>query len=178
MSQRFSEYERREGDDYPTPPWVTRAILGHLDWPLVGTIWEPAVGQGKLVNVLLNEGYTAVGTSEDFLLVEKPPSNVQMIITNPPYGPGGRTAVKFIEKALSFPTINTVAMLLQIDFDSGSTRKHLFQDCSDWAMKVVLLRRIIFFVPPPPKKPGSSTNHAWFVWRRGHSGPANIRYAE
>lgn len=176
MSQRFSEYARRERDDYPTPPWVTYALLEHTPW-LAGMAWEPASGKNKMVRAIRVKGLTVVGTDKDFLSYGEPPNvGVTSIITNPPYGVGGRMALKFIEHALSFKQVRTVCMLLTVDFDSGSTRRHVFDECPHWHLKVVLLKRITWF-EVPGKKEGPSTNHAWFVWRRGLGGTARIAYA-
>jgi hypothetical protein len=43
---RPDEYERRAGDFYPTPAWVTQCLLDTL--PLRGVVWEPCAGQGAM----------------------------------------------------------------------------------------------------------------------------------
>src|SRR6516165_6856121 len=56
MSQRNSGFRRKKLDDYPTPPWVTEALLPHLP-ARVRTIWEPAAGSGQMARVLKQAGY-------------------------------------------------------------------------------------------------------------------------
>jgi hypothetical protein len=62
-------------------------------------------------------------------------------------------------------------MLLPIDFDSGKTRRHVFQHPA-FALKLVLLDRIKWF-----DGQSGSTNHCWCVWDWKHKGPPVIKYA-
>ncbi|WP_164879612.1 hypothetical protein [Afifella aestuarii] len=91
--------------------------------------------------------------------------NIGAIVTNPPYGPGGRLALAAVERALAMLAFRggSLAMLLQVDFDSGATRTHLFRDCPNYLGKVALLNRIRW-VNLPQLKDGPSQNHAWFLW--------------
>jgi hypothetical protein len=154
MSQRDSGYERKERDLYETPAWVTEALLPHMR--LCQTIWEPAAGPGKMVQVL---GRVAQVTATD------------AIVTNPPY----ELATEFIERALSFqrPVEGVVAMLLRTDFDHAKTRANLFAGCAVFAKKIVLTKRIKWF---EDSKGQPSFNHAWFVWDWKHSGPPILAY--
>jgi hypothetical protein len=177
MPQRFSEYVRRERDDYPTPAWVTGTVIPHLKAMAATAIWEPAAGDGGMAVTLTAAGFRVVSTDlkggVDFLAATRA---CDAIVTNPPYGKGGRMAERFIERALEVtrPRHGVVAMLLKVDFDSGSTRLRFFADCPAWACKVVLLKRILWF-----ESNGNtpSDNHAWFVWSWRHAGPAAIAYA-
>jgi hypothetical protein len=171
MSQRHSEYERRLADDYPTPSWAAQVVIPYLP-PKVVRAWDPAEGAGGMVQALSQAGLPTIGTGGDFLkLVELPDPRINAIVTNPPYGPNGRLAVRFIERARTL--VPFVAMLLKVDFDSGRTRVHLFRDCPAFACKLTLLDRIEWFAGDY----GSSTNHSWFIWDRTHSGSPTIAYA-
>ena len=55
MSQRPSGYERKDGDCYETPAWVTQALIPHLGPSRLA--WEPAAGSGKMVQALREAGY-------------------------------------------------------------------------------------------------------------------------
>src|SRR5262245_21823690 len=106
MTQR---HEAKDSlDDFPTPPWATRALLEHV---LYGrdlrqqSCWEPACGEGHMAKVL-EEFFGAVAASDiypygygsehdffdDTLMVD-----VDWIITNPPF----KHAEEFATKALS-----------------------------------------------------------------------------
>lgn len=174
MSQRHSEYKRRGRDDYPTPAWVIRVLAPYLS-KRAKYIWDPAPGvSGKMVRALRAEGFTAFGNRRDFLKCDElADPSVQAIVTNPPFGGGGKLACQFIEHALTFD-VELVCMLLRIDFDSGRTRQHLFGQCPQFAGKIVLLNRIDWWPGPAT----SSTNHAFFCWERKHKGPPTLSYAE
>jgi hypothetical protein len=62
MSQRFSDYLRKERDDYPTPPWVTETVIPHLKALDATSIWDPAAGDGQIVAALRQHGFGAVGS--------------------------------------------------------------------------------------------------------------------
>lgn len=179
MAQRKSGYAREAYDRYETPEWVTEALLRRFP-PVQTTIWEPACGNGKISKVLerhaLNVRSTDIeqkyGEVCDFLSPHA--LNIQIprdwLITNPPYGPQGRTAVAFIERGLGLMErgrlTDLMALLLPIDFDSAVTRTRLFGGCAQFDTKMVLMRRIKWFDGPS----SPSANHAWFVWRRLRSG--------
>lgn len=175
MAQRGSGYDRRKRDDYPTPPWVTRIIAAELNDFDVSSVWDPAAGNGRMVRALRREGFNVVGSNRDFLTWKNTPK-VDAICTNPPYGGGGRLATQFIQHALDLD-VDVVAMLLPIDFDSGSTRVHLFRDCRWFYKKIVLLNRISWFAGGT----SPSVNHCWMIWcqTRDYSTPytPTIEYA-
>lgn len=174
MAQRFSEYARKPDDDYSTPEWVTWAVIPHLKLRRSATILEPAPGAGGMAKVFRAAGFNVIRGSGDFLKRGRSGQRIDAVCTNPPYGGRGNLALRFIEKALDETKPHgIVAMLLKVDFDSGRTRTHVFRDHSAWSLKLVLLDRIRWFEPAiaPP-----SENHAWFVWRWGHKGPATIAY--
>jgi hypothetical protein len=183
MPQRFSDYARRERDDYPTPDWVTGLVIPHLKVMGANTIWEPAAGEGSMADALAGAGFRVVSTDlnngVDFLDDKTWPKTAQRadaVVTNPPYGKQGRTAAKFIEQALELtrPRNGLVAMLLKVDFDSGATRRRFFADCPAWACKLVLLKRILWF-----ESNGNtpSDNHAWFLWSWRYTGSPMIAYS-
>jgi hypothetical protein len=170
MSQRVSGYARRPDDDYPTPAWVVEAIAAHLRRRALD-LWEPAVGKGALAAALTLAGFRTCATSDDFLRYAAPPRPVDAIVSNPPYGVGGRLAAAFVRHALGLD-VPVVAMLLRVDFDSGKTRSDLFRDNPSFATKLVLLDRIKWFDGPS----APSDNHAWFIWDRRHEGAPSIAY--
>jgi hypothetical protein len=183
MSQRFSEYARKERDDYPTPPWVTETVIAHLRALNVTSIWEPAAGEGAMAAVLAGAGFTITATDLsggiNFLDGKTWPraaSCCDAIVTNPPYGLQGKLAERFIERALDLmrPGRGVVAMLLKVDFDSGLTRRRFFADCPAWRTKLVLLKRIEWFKSLTGNTP--SDNHAWYIWWWRHDGAPRLAY--
>jgi hypothetical protein len=174
VSQRRSQYPRQPDEVYETPAWVTRVTAPYLRRHC-RHIWEPANGPAsRMAQILREEGFHVVATNDDFLAkTALPHDRVDAVVTNPPYGTGGRLACQFIEHALEL--VPVVAMLLRVDFDSGKTRTGLFRDCAAFARKVVLLDRIVWFEREGAK--GPSENHCWMIWNRHHLGPPTISYA-
>ncbi len=185
MTVVASKFERQANDLYETEAWATRALLAH--YPVAGiTAWEPAAGNHKIADVLIEHG-AKVTTSDiarytrdhtmmmDFLQNGGIYPVCDAIITNPPFGKGNRDAVKFAELALD-RCKGMVALLLTAKFDFGKTRKHLFQNNKRFASKIALLDRIQWF----PSAMNGTEDHAWFVW--GPEGqvnqPARLLYGE
>lgn len=169
MTVVASRFERRHLDLYETEPWATEALLRLF--PVSGmTVWEPAAGNHMIADVLRERG-ASVTTSDiqeydrkhdarvDFLEPNFSYKKHDAIVTNPPYGKGNRTAVRFAELSLE-RCCGTVALLLTAKFDFGKTRVHLFRDNPRFCAKIALLDRIQWF----PGDSGGTEDHAWYVW--------------
>lgn len=150
-------------DFYPTPPGATRALLARETFP--GQVWEPACGNGKMSEVLINHGLEVLSsdlydygygfTGVNFL-TDWPDMNVDCIITNPPF----IHASAFITRAYEVAR-HKVAMLIKMTYLSGIRRYELFQ-------KIPPSKIYVFCTPIPyysgeELKKGSFT-HCWFVW--------------
>jgi hypothetical protein len=117
MQQRTEPHDSL--DDFPTPPWATRALCEHLlgrGVDLIGAVCrEPAANRGHMVNPLL-EYFADVDASDihdygagypvrDYIFGPPPPM-VSWTITNPPF----RLAEQFIErKQHDYPKLYTYA---------------------------------------------------------------------
>jgi hypothetical protein len=183
-----SNFERKELDYYPTPSWVTAALIDSLfENRHVSehyNVWEPAAGEGHMVNILTNHflklrysdikdyGYQNDSmhlksfVTGDFLADTGSAGysdilgeGFHAIITNPPYGDD---AEKFIRKALQLSgrTIGVCAFLLRNEYDCSKGRVDLFNQYP-FARKIVLTSR--------PKWIEGSTgaprhNYSWYIW--------------
>jgi hypothetical protein len=96
-------------DDFPTPPWATRALLEHVleDTRAVAAMscLEPACGAGHMAKVLkeyfgqvhCSDAYRyGYGHERDFLIYPYEAHAVNWVITNPPF----RLAEEFVLRAL------------------------------------------------------------------------------
>lgn len=188
MSQRNSNYERKDRDFYETPEWVTEALLPHIPLESGSRVWECAAGRGKIGRVLLRKFSVAMTDIEpnaawgierkDFIRSPDALANwvPTGIFTNPPY----EHAAEFCRIALEHMrhVDGVVGMLFKTDFDHAKTRSDLFGRCPAFAKKIVLTKRIVWFEPPHGAKgKGPSENHAWFIWDWKHKGPPTIAYA-
>jgi len=166
MTTTFSSYQRREQDDYPTPVEAVDVLFTKANpYRITRDAWDPCCGKGEnILRAVRAHGIRATGSDiihgDDFIAKKFGPTKWD-IVTNPPFGTQGRLALKFIEHSLARTErySRKVMMLLPIDFDSGSTRRHVFGECPRFAHKIVLLNRVRIF-----NGQSGTTNHAWFIW--------------
>jgi hypothetical protein len=155
MAQRHSNYARKADEAYWTPRWVYDALYSVETFKAP---WDCAPRNADF----------------DFLEMKIPPS--RHIVTNPPYGAGGKLAERFVRHALSAARGGyKVAMLLPMGFDAAKGRIDIFRDCPTFHCKIVLLTRIRW-ENLAQKKAGPSQNHAWYVWDERHTGPATMHW--
>jgi hypothetical protein len=171
MVLRGADYPREPDEHYQTPAEPVRALI-----PLLSNIaaaWIPSDrGRNSMIaTILRSHSIETVSTDIDFFNTREPPSDIDGIVDNPPYGTGGRQAVAFAEHALQL--VPFIALLLPVDFDSGRTRSHLFRDCPSFAGRLILLQRPVWFPGGPA---GPSANFVWLIWNRAHSGPPTVHY--
>lgn len=165
-SARYGEsgYARLKDDAYQTPPWATAAALDRIG--LRGAVWEPACGNGAMVEVLRDAGYRVLPTDAqnmtlahfliDFLTATDRPGDARTIFTNPPY----ERATEFVRHALELvePVGGMVVMLLRREWDCPPSRRDLYLKLT---RKLTLTRRIRWI----PGSTGSPReHHAFFVW--------------
>jgi hypothetical protein len=171
----------REKDDfYPTPPEGTRALLCVEKFD--GPIWEPACGDGAIVNVLRDAGYEVIATDLvdrgcgesriDFLMEHR--SLAPDIVTNPPF----KYVEAFIAKALELTT-GKVAMLARLALLEGAARREMFES-TPLARVWVFSRRLAISRSGEVwrSKQGGMVAFAWFVWDHAHKGPPTLGWIE
>ena len=168
MQQRSEAHDSL--DDFPTPPWATRALcemLIKLGYPIrESVVWEPACNRGYMAEVLA-EYFMAVHASDvhdygyiqqddvcDFLIdwaTSRP--KLDWIITNPPF----RLGADFILRGLA--VANHVAVLVRVAFDEGLARyEALFRDQPEafsmpFVERVVMWRGVLLDPDVPVWKP-------------------------
>lgn len=169
-------FERDPHDWYVEPLIATRALLKAETFP--GTIWDPACGQGNILEVAKESGYTVVG-SDIVKRIDRPWHIGEMdflaggiepfggsIISNPPYYKGAGTE-GFVRRALSLAKYK-VAIFTSLSFLAGGKRaKGLFTEHPPHRVWVITPR-----VSCPPgrwllegnKAGGGSDDWCWLVW--------------
>jgi hypothetical protein len=183
MRDRNRGYERQEQNFYPTPAWVTEALLRTVRLPK--GIWEPCCGDGAMARVLESHGHHVVGTDlvdrgygeggRDFLMESRLPDSVTAIVTNPPYG---RTLLpRFVDHALALtrPVGGMVALLVNVQWQTAAENsKRLRMPAFDAS---VILTDRIRFIPDTKERPGE--NHCWLVWDWSRTpGRAGLMFAD
>ena len=181
----ISGYDRRENDFYPTPAWVTEALLSSVT--LRGPVWEPCCGDGAMARVieesgqsvvasdLVNRGYGRPGV--DFFDCEAFADGCGSMVTNPPYGDGGGSAkgvevpgalIKFVNHAIKLTERADGQLALLVRFQWMAGKKAANTISAGPLSKVVVLRkRIRWFDRGPTTKQGQH-HHAWLFWDCNH----------
>lgn len=172
LAQRFEPRDSR--DDFPTPPWATRALCellldaGHeLD---TRSCLEPAAGRGYMVRPL-REYFRMVAATDafeygqaatlDFLEAPFEPGVVDWVITNPPF----RHATAFIQKSLTIATMGVAVLVRTVFLESTGRWATLFRDnppttVATFAERVPIVRGRL------DQYASSATSYSWFIWVR------------
>jgi hypothetical protein len=159
-----SAKDRPATDFYATPEAVTHALMRELDLPFHTSIWEPACGDGRMVNVLheysSNVIATDISSGHDFLN-----SNIQVdwIITNPPF----ILSHKFIEHAYELG-VEGFAFLLKSQYWHSAKRESLFRSTCPYAFYPLTWRADFLF---GAKGGGPTMDVAWVVWKIWNKSP-------
>lgn len=167
-------------DDFPTPPWATRALLEHVVDNPNGlkklSCWEPACGQGHMSKVL-NEYFGRVKSSDlypygygevrDFTSGPIATGSVDWVITNPPF----RMAEEFIQRALVAARIGVAILARTVFLESVGRYERIFRDQppSKFAQ---FTERVPMVKGRLDKSASTATGYAWFVWEKHSSNDA------
>lgn len=171
-------------DDYPTPPWATRALcewLTGLGYTLQhDTVREPAANRGHMVRPL-REYFAQVEASDvhdygagfpvqDYVGMLSPPE-VDWTITNPPF----RLGEDFARRAIGTSTTGC-ALIVRSAFTEGVGRHRYLFD-------LYPPRAILQFTERVPMNRGrmeanmtTATAYCWIVWTAGWSGRTEFHW--
>lgn len=183
MQQRSEPHDSL--DDFPTPPWATRALcewlskgpgLAKLD---MHTCREPAANRGYMVGPL-REYFASVEASDvhdygvgfpiaDYLF-GPPPEPVDWTITNPPF----RLAEQFIERALE-TSRRGVAMIVRAAFlESVGRYERIFSKTPPGDV-LQFTERVVMHKGRLAPKGSTATAYAWLVWYPGPQAERSTR---
>lgn len=175
MQQRSEPHDSL--DDFPTPPWATRALCEFLQvWceePLEPLrVREPAANRGHMVGALA-EYFGDVDASDvhdygvgfpvrDFLWAPWSAQMVDWTITNPPF----RLAEQFIAQALASSRIG-VAMIVRAAFLEGVGRHERLFSTAPPAVVLQFTERVVMHKGRLAPEGSTATAYAWLIWRHG-----------
>lgn len=167
---------RREADFYPTPPEVTVALLNFLHLPENTVIWEPAAGEGDMLETFKACGYggsfgTDISQGFDFLspdIFNRLFVGFDWIITNPPFA----LAEEFIRKAASLG--KPFAFLVKSQFWHAKRRLPLFEEFPPSYILPLTWRPDFFFKDDHGGSPLMDV--MWCVWFMPHIKGAQTVY--
>lgn len=178
MQQRHEPHDSL--DDYPTPPWATRALIEHVILPEMDSVradtcWEPACNRGHMVRPLSEyfshvwasdiHGY-GFGAQGDFLIPGMVPwddgRGVDWIITNPPF----RLAQQFIERSSQIAQVG-FAMIVRSAFLEGVGRYHDLFIKNPPSIIAQFTERVVMVKGRLEPKGSTATAYCWLVWIDG-----------
>ncbi len=184
-----SATEKADNDFYATDPKTVRLFLnkaledGAIDLP-AGSIWEPACGNGNIMEVvkeyfplcswrstdLIYRGY---GKGEiDFL---KSDFNADLIITNPPFS----LINEFIKKGIELSN-HYVIYLAKIQTLETVERKSILKNSPLKYIYVHSSRQATWKngepLAPNGKKWATTMCLAWFIWDKEYKGEPIVRF--
>jgi hypothetical protein len=169
-------------DDFPTPPWATRALcdfLRRVDMlePAM-TCREPAANRGHMVYPLREYfGSVEAGDLHDYgagfpvadYLFGLPPAPVDWTITNPPF----RLAEQFIERAIASSRVG-VAMIVRAAFLEGVGRFERLFSVHQPAHVLQFAERVVMHKGKLAPTGSTATAYCWIVWRP--TGPGKMAH--
>lgn len=176
MQQRSEPHDSL--DDFPTPPWATRALCEWLEQNApheleTRSCREPAANRGHMVRPLREyfgevmasdvHDYGAGFAVEDYLF----PGVVDVVdwtITNPPF----KLAEKFIDKALMTSRVG-VAMIVRAAFLEGQGRFERLFSKTPPSHVLQFTERVVMHKGRLAPEGSTATAYAWLVWIHGAS---------
>ncbi len=169
-------------DDFPTPPWATRALCEFLaqDYDIGEmSVREPAANRGHMVKPLA-EYFATVDAADvhdygsgypirDYLF----PGDLEVVdftITNPPF----RLAEQFIERAGQTSSIG-FAVIVRAAFLEGQGRHERLFSKNPPSYVLQFTERVVMHKGRLAPEGSTATAYAWLVWIDGES-PTKLRW--
>lgn len=172
MSQRVEAQDSL--DDFPTPPWATRALIEHIVGKTAVTslsCLEPACGAGHMSKVL-KEYFAAVqsgdianygyGEVRDFLTYPYATDTYDWIITNPPF----RLAEEFVLRALTLARVGVAILARTVFLESSGRYRAIFENTPP-AIFAQFVERVPMVKGRLDKSATTATGYCWLVWKVG-----------
>ena len=177
MQQRTEPHDSL--DDFPTPPWATRALCEHLNrWGDVSkeSCWEPACNRGHMAKPL-RETFRSVHASDvhdygwggqhrvcDFLFPGSEPPDIakqgiDWIITNPPFVLAG----PFAKRAFDLAGVGVALFVRTAFLESIGRCNDLFTPHRpEWILQ--FSERVVLHKGRLAPEGSTATAYCWIVW--------------
>jgi hypothetical protein len=171
MAQRYEPAD--SADDFPTPPWATRALIEHVigvDHARGLSCLEPACGRGYMARPLA-EYFGSVSASDahhygfapvrDFLSYPFEALSHDWVITNPPF----RLAEEFVERAMTVAKMGVAILARTVFLESIGRYENIFSHNPPTKF-AQFTERVPMVKGRVDPKASTATGYAWFVWER------------
>jgi len=160
-------------DDFPTPPWATRALCEWLERQGFDTkkmtVREPAANRGHMATVLAEYFKEVVSSDihdygvgfpvEDYLLDYSDEKKCDFTITNPPFN----LASQFIQKACATSKVG-VAIFVRTSFVESQKRYHNIFKSNRPAFNLQFAERVNIFKGTVSKDRPKAMAFCWLIW--------------
>lgn len=183
MQQRSEPHDSL--DDFPTPPWATRAVCEHVLSDYIGlsdTVWEPCCNRGYMAKPL-SEYFDTVYTSDihdygwkgqqrvvDFLFPKsEPEDDIDWIFFNPPF----RLGQQFIERALDLSKVGVVCIVRSAFLEGVERYETLFKN-NPPSIVAQHVERVPMVKGRYDHTASSATSYSWLVWIKGNKFPTKL----
>ena len=174
MAQRHEPADSR--DDFPTPPWATRAVIEHVIGPENVrdlTCLEPACGRGHMARPL-SEYFSDVRSADaypygfadvrDFLTFPYEARSHDWVITNPPF----RLAEEFLVRAMMVARGGVAILARTVFLESIGRYERVFQS-NPPSVFAQFSERVPMVKGRVDPKASTATGYAWFIWNMDSS---------
>lgn len=183
MAQRIEPND--SPDDFPTPPWATRALLEHVINENQAnfrdmTCLEPACGAGHMArvlqeyfsNVVASDAFTyGYGDVRDYLRAPYESASVDWVITNPPF----RLAKDFVLQSLDVARVGVAILARTVFLESIGRYDEIFskEPPSKFAQFV---ERVPMVRGRLDGSASTATGYAWLIWEKSHVGEPRLMW--
>jgi len=171
-------------DDFPTPPWSTRAILSELDKLLLtarfNSCREPCANRGYMVRPLREYFETiealdifdyGAGYRQQDYLFGPAPDPVDWTFMNPPF----KLAQQFIERAIETSRVG-VACIVRSAFTEGVDRFNTLYSKTPPDYVFQHTERVPMVKGRYDPKASTATSYCWLVWLKDGLGDTRLRW--
>lgn len=181
MAQRVEPAD--SPDDFPTPPWATRALLEHvLDRKKIAnqSCLEPACGEGHMAKVLkeyfkevrYSDAYHyGYGPIRNFLTYPYEANAVDWVITNPPF----RLAEEFVLRSLNVARCGVAILARTVFLESSGRYREIFEQRPP-SIFAQFVERVPMVKGRLDIKATTATGYAWFVWDKEDRRPPRLAW--
>jgi len=180
MAQRVEAKD--SPDDFPTPPWATRALIEHVlggeGETALQSCLEPACGAGHMAKVLMeyfsnvhssDAYYYGYGEIKNFLGDSYTDKSFDWIITNPPF----RLAEEFLLHSLKIAKRGVAILARTVFLESAGRYNAIFQN-NPPTLFAQFVERVPMVKGRLDPRATTATGYAWFVWDLSKNGPSQL----
>ncbi len=168
-------------DDFPTPPWATRALLKYvIPASLSERVLEPAAGRGYMSEVLREffgevesydiADYDYCPTIPEGFLADPRVGTHDWVITNPPF----KLAEEFVRQGLTIARRGVALLCRTVIIESKGRYENLYSHTPP-SVVAQFVERVPMVQGRVDPIATTATGYCWMVWDKAANGPFRPR---